>query len=544
MARMILHPGKPDERVFELRDGANTVGRTKANDIFVLHKSLSRQHARLTGSLGEWSIEDLGSKNGTFVDGIRVDRRALGAAHYVKCGDLVFSFVARDGSHATPPPVARPTMVCDVAHDPGRQSLEQLLTARPGADMPIAGGTALNLRGSTSDERAREKLQILLKVSEMLSLPASIDELLGSILDLAFQILDIDRGTVLMLDGDGRPEPRVSRSRVGRSHDSNDNFSRQIVDYVLREGQSALFADASADPRIEGAGSIMHQSIFASLCAPLKPRDDRAPFGVLYVDNLTRADGFDQEDLEFLTAFANQAAVAVDNATLSARLAEEAAARTSLLRFFPPSAIDTIMSGGGLLEPIETVATALFCDISGYTAMSAQWPPREVIQLLNVYFPVMADIVFEHEGTLEKYIGDALLAVWGAPLRTEQDAARAVRAAIDMQRAMGALNERWHAERVRMGLAAGPPIAIHIGINSGPVAAGNIGSADFVQYATVGDTTNVASRVCAVAEATEIVIDEKTHHKLPANSFRTVALAPTHIKGKTDAMHLHRVLWE
>ena len=539
MARLILNPGKPDERVFELHDGTNTIGRTKANHVFVLHKSLSRQHARLSHTGGEWSIEDLGSKNGTFVDGIRIDRRPLGGAHYIKCGDVVFSFVAAAPSVRVP--FASPTLVCDLKADPSRRSLQQLLTMHAG-DVPIGGRTALNLRASSAEERAREKLQILLKVSEMLSSPASIDEVLATILDLAFQILDVDRGTVLMVDESGVPQPRVSRTREGRTHEAHDHFSRQIVNYVLSEGHGALFGDTQADPRIDGAASIVQQSICASMCAPLKPRDDRQPFGVLYVDNLVRADRFNQEDLEFLTAFANQAAVAVDNAMLSSRLAEEAVARNTMLRFFPPAAIDAIM-GSGTLESIDTEATALFCDISGYTALSATLPPREMIQLLNAYFPVMADIVFKHEGTLEKYIGDAMLAVWGAPIRTEHDSVRAVQAAVDMQRAMAALNATWQARRAEQGLGPGPEVAIHIGINSGPVAAGNIGSERFLQYATIGDATNVASRVCGVAASGEIVIDAGTFAKLPPQ-FRAQALPPTMVKGKAEPLHLYRVFWQ
>lgn len=543
MARMILNPGKPDERVFRLRDGVNTVGRTKANDIFVLHKSLSRQHARITNEGGEWSIEDLGSKNGTFVDGVRVDKRALGNAHYVKCGDVVFSFVSgSDKPSVRPPASASPTLVCDLKNDPAHRSLKQLLTMHGAA--PITGGTALNLSGATGEARAREKLQILLKVSEMLSSPASIDEVLATILELAFEILDVDRGTVLMLDDDGVPQPRVSRTRLGPARDGADSFSRQIVNYVISEGCAALFGDTQADPRIEGAGSILAQSICASMCAPLKPRDDRPPFGALYVDNLARADRFTQEDLEFLTAFANQAAVAVDNAMLSSRLAEEAVARNALLRFFPPAAIDAIMNSGSPLESIETVATVLFCDISGYTELSSKLPPRQVIQLLNAYFPVMADIVFKYEGTLEKYIGDALLAVWGAPIRTEHDSVRAVSAAVDMQVAMHRLNEHVKESRQKRGLEPSPELAIHIGINSGPVAAGNIGSKHFLQYATIGDATNVASRVCGVAKATEIVIDDGTFKKLPRGKFRTEALPLTHVKGKDEPLQLHRVHWQ
>jgi adenylate cyclase len=160
--------------------------------------------------------------------------------------------------------------------------------------------------------------------------------------------------------------------------------------------------------------------------------------------------------------------------------------------------------------------------------------PTEIIRLLNEYFPVMAEIVFRHEGTLEKYIGDALLAVWGVPLEHQDDARRAVRAAIEMQRAIVKLNESWAGTR---------EIGVHIGVNTGPVAAGNIGSPQYIQYATIGDTTNVASRVCGEARRGEIVIDDRTAAHLRGTEVKLTNLGMVHLRGKADPALLHRVEW-
>lgn len=537
MARLILKPGKPDEQIFELGDGVATIGRTKNNQVFVLHKSLSRTHARITMDGDVALLEDLGSKNGTFVDGVRIDRRELRGGHYIKCGDVVFSYAPRSGTtlppprHLAEPTIGTPTIVYDVGRDPTRRPLEQLLRERTGP-AAMGEGTALNLRASLAAERSREKLQILLKVSELLSSPADIDDVLGRIMELAFQILDVDRGTILLLTPEGAPVPRVSKSRSG-FQSAEGNYSSQIVSWVIERGSAAVFGDTQADPRLRDAASIMVQSICASMCAPLKARDKT--LGVLYVDNLTRPDRFGEEDLEFLSAFANQAAVAIDNAMLRSELAEEAVARSNLLRFFPPSAIEAIMGhGGGSLEAIETEATAVFCDISGYTALSAGLTPRQVIDLLNAYFPRMADIVFRHEGTLEKYIGDAMLAVWGAPFRKPDDPLRAVKAAVDMQRAMTLLNRE---------IDLGHELRIHVGVNTGRVAAGNIGSDRYLQYATIGDATNVAARICDVAGAGEVLIDAVTRERI-GDAMPLEAIPPVSVKGKDLPLQLYRVLFE
>ncbi|MEQ9325236.1 MAG: adenylate/guanylate cyclase domain-containing protein, partial [Polyangiaceae bacterium] len=407
---------------------------------------------------------------------------------------------------------------------------DQMLAAHE----PAGLATALNLRSTLEVDRAKDKLQILLKVSEVLSSPAPLDDVLGRVLDLAFRILDIDRGTVVLSEG-GQLRTAASRNRPGRSTDHADagGYSQSVVSWVLGRGVAALFGDTVSDPRLVGAESILRQSIHASMCAPLRARDRL--LGVLYVDNLARPDRFTQEDLEFLSAFANQAAISIDNALLRDELAAQAVARNTLLRFFPPTSVDAIMATGDSLDAIETDATILFCDISGFTRLSSRLEPKQVIALLNTYFPVMSDIVFRHEGTLEKYIGDALLAVWGAPLRRDDDAARAVAAAVDMQRAMVELNA---------SVALEEPLRIHVGINSGRVAAGNIGSRQFLQYATIGDATNVAARVCNEAGPGEILVDDATAERLGETAWPLEALLPVAVKGKAEPLTLHRVRYD
>jgi adenylate cyclase len=145
--------------------------------------------------------------------------------------------------------------------------------------------------------------------------------------------------------------------------------------------------------------------------------------------------------------------------------------------------------------------------------------------------------VFPYEGTLEKYIGDALLAVWGAPYPKEDDTERAVRAAIEMQWAVCRLNEEWAQQRNLQ-------IQIHIGINTGKVAAGNIGSEKLIQYAAIGDTTNVTSRICSLAKAGEILISQNTFDKLRGWKLPVEKLKPVWVKGKDQPLQLYRLLWE
>lgn len=527
MPRLILQPGTDDERSIELApDATTTIGRSSENDVALGHWSLSRTHAAIAIDGDGIMLRDMGSTNGTFLGNERIEERALLPGDTFRCGQVEFRLDA-SGDEEVP----GPSLVHDLADD---------LTRRPlgagvldDADAPLS---ALLLETSLSDQRDREKLQVLLKVSQTLSSPATLDHVLETILELASQVIDFDRSAILLVDaGEERLRPRIVRTRDGRiglDEEVGGLYSETIARYVIDRSVAAVFTDAAGDARFEEAPSVLEQRMHACMCAPLKPKDDT--LGVLYVDNLSAVGHYGGEDLEFLTAFANQAAVAIQNALLFEQLEREAVKRSHLQRFFPPTVVasleqdDRVDSG-----PIETEVTALFADISGFTRMASGMAPSEVVAMLNDYFPVMAEAVFRQEGTLEKYIGDALLAVWGAPYRRDDDADRALRAAVEMQAAIEQLNRQWEGRFA---------IQIHIGLCSGPVAAGNIGTDRYLQYATIGSTTNLASRICGVAEAGEIVIDESCRRRLDLESWQLEPIPPATVKGHSEPLTLFRVL--
>ena len=522
--QLIMNPGQTDERVFDLPEGPVTIGRTEESTLCVLHKSLSRRHAQLEREGGRVVLLDLSSKNGTFVDEQRITRHELREGETFRCGEVRFRLVPAENEL---PLDLRSTQLRTLQTRFTPDSMEELLEARA----EQRDGSAIRVRRTGPADRSRDKLQVLLKVSQLLSSPSSIEALLERILDLLFQIMEVSRTALLLVDpATGRLVPRVSRLASGQSP-SHPFHSQRIVEHVRTQSVAALFSDARLDPRLSAAESVLRESIQASMCAPLKPRDE--VLGVLYVDNLTRPHGFNDEDLEFLTAFANQAAIALDNSMLVRRLEEEAV----LMRFFPPTTLKKLRMDRGSLQTQESEVTVLFSDIGGFTALSSTLEPRQVVDLLNDYFPVMAEIVFKYEGTLEKYIGDALMAVWGAPFAHPDDVDRAVRAAVEMQQALVGLNARWRAQ-------GRPELSIHVGLNTGRVAAGNIGSERYLQYATIGDATNVASRVCSAAGNGEICLNDTTLERWRERAWPTSALPDTWVKGKQEPLRLHLLEWD
>ncbi|HYH99686.1 adenylate/guanylate cyclase domain-containing protein [Hyalangium sp.] len=523
--KLIMNPGLPDEQAFPLGEGSTFIGRDPENHVSILHKSLSRQHARLDAASGKVTLTDMQSKNGTFFLGDRVTRCELQPGDTFTCGSVAFRLHAESQE-----PKVSPTLT-HVARPLSQLSMQDLL-----GQQGSSSNSALRLGAALQAERARDKLQILLKVSQFLSSPGTIDNLMERSLELVFQILDVDRAVILLVDPQsGQLRPRVTRTADG-VRSAGPVHSEHIATYVQRQGVAALFSDAKLDPRLEAADSVVRQSIYSAMCAPLKAREE--VLGVLYLDNLRMPERFSQEDLEFLSSFANQVAIALENAMLYRRIEQEAVRRNTYQRFFPPSALKRLeeSSSGAALGARETEVTTLFSDICGFTSMSSHMRPIEIVDMLNEYFPGMADIVFEQEGTLEKYIGDALLAIWGAPFSHPDDADRALRAAVRMQQALLPLNEHRRSRGQR-------ELQIHIGLNTGPVAAGNIGSERYLQYATIGDTTNVASRVCGVAVEGEIVITQSTYERLQERTWKMEPLPPASVKGKAEPLRLYRVHW-
>ena len=180
------------------------------------------------------------------------------------------------------------------------------------------------------------------------------------------------------------------------------------------------------------------------MCAPLLGSDHEV-HGVLYVDNQAATHQFGDEDLDFLVAFSGIGGVAIENSKFAERIRKEALVRSNFERYFAPSLAARIASSpdavrlGGDKRPIAV----LFSDIRGFTALSENMNPDEMATLLTEYFTEMVDCVFRHGGTLDKFIGDAVMAQWGAPIASPDDADHAMTAALDMMRELDELNKKW-----------------------------------------------------------------------------------------------------
>lgn len=485
-------------RRHSLREGTTEVGRAPTCELVLNDSSVSRSHARFTVDGPRCWLEDLHSLNGTYRNGEAVTRVDIGGGDEVTFGDIAV--------HVEEAPSMLTLSDHHVIVDPSATRYE------PIDRLPEESAEAGQLLGA------------LAELGQMLIRVAPLVDLLDRIVDLVFAHISAERAFLLLEDAaDGRLLPRVVRSARGPAP-RDVSISSTIVRMVMEDRVAILTADARIDPRLGEAHSLKLQNVRALMCAPLWNAE--RIIGVLYVDN-PKSQQFSDRQLQRLAALASHAGVAIDHARLLARVLEETRRRERLQRYHSPAVVDRILEATALdpeAMPLaqEREVTVLLADIVGFTGIAEQLPPARVATLLNAYFSRMADVVFEHEGTIDKFIGDAILAVFGAPLEQPDHAQRAVRAAQAMLAALDAIN----AER------GGVPLQIRIALSTGTGVVGDIGSPRRREFTVLGDVVNTAARLQQeVARPGQIVMTRATRERL-ADDIPTRALGPVQLRGR------------
>jgi len=485
-----------DQQRFDLRVGRTyVVGRAVTSDLSLYDPTISRRHAELSPTPAGVSVRDLGSSNGTFINGDRVVNGLLRVDDSITFGKIecqLRSLAARSGAFAPPSMVPGGTIVRQVAVQAGeRPSFD--------VDAQTSGSGKLRLEAVADSERQARKLQMLLDVSQTLSGEFEPDKVLAGVVAKTFEVMNVDRVAILLREDGGQLVPRVSKSRLGDG--AFRQVPRSIAQKAVEERIAIMTDNAAVDARFTGQ-SVLMQSVRSAMCTPLMAAQE-AVLGVLYVDSVTATEAFSDEDLQFLIAFSGIAAAALNKARYAEQSQRAALIRSNFERYFAPNVAAEIARRQDDIRPggEKRAITVLFADIRGFTALSETMTPDLIAQLLTEYFTEMVEIIFDYGGSLDKFIGDAIMAQWGAPIAQDGDPQRAFEAAIAMQQGVSELNAVWRqADR--------PEIGVGIGINYGEVFAGNIGSQRRLEYTVIGDAVNVASRLCSRAGAGEIIISE------------------------------------
>jgi len=525
---------------FTFASGDVVIGRSPDCQIVLRDFGISRNHAKVVVSeSGDARIMDLKSKNGTQVNGVPVVEAPLRDGDRVLLGkfELTFSKALESKvvlDDAKPLSEEAGTIIRSVGE------LKHLLTA---AGAP-AGKTPADAREPPpvdvqEIEKSNRILKVLTQVAETLIAVRPVEEVLHQVMDIVFEHMPADRG-FLMLEDEAVADklvPMVVKHRTAGGSEGRITVSKTIADRVMHDRVSILTSDAMVDPRFGAGDSIRFHGIRSAMCAPLWNKDE--VIGIIHVDSPMLTNCFTVNDLDLLTALANYAAVAVERARLNQKIVAEEKKRERLGRFLSPQVANRILAaadthGAELGAPEVREVSVLFADICGFTSMSETMSPSSVSLLLNDYLSRMTDVIFKYEGTLDKYIGDAIMAVFGAPLDMPDHAQRAIRTALEMQERLA----EWNAERKE----GTPELRIRIGINSGNAVAGEIGSINKKEYTVLGDTVNTASRLeSSVAKPGTVVIGANTS-ALVEGLFECRALGTFKVKGKALEIPAFEVL--
>lgn len=518
---------------FELGLDEVRIGRAAGrNDVVLNDERVSRQHATIRRSDNAFVLNDLESANGTFVNGLRINERLLSNHDTISIGNFALVYEEQE----TLPSFSFDNVQIGavVLRDPERitQSSPQDKVSPDSPNEPSLGEEVVTLR------KKAETLSRLYELSRVLSSVFSLKDIFKKVSEMIFRTTRADRFVVLLktaAPGQLAPFATEFRNPTSSLHAETISISQTVLDRVVSERVALLSYDAQTDDRLKQSHSIVMQHVRSVMCAPLLGKE--GVLGAIYVDSQRLMQVFTPDDLDMLNAIAAQTSMAVDNAMTHDQLVKEALARAAYGRFMPRHVVEQILASPEALSlgGVNQTVTVLFSDIRGFTTISESLPPETVVRILNEFFSDMTPIVFGHRGLLDKYIGDAVMAIFGAPYATDDSAISAVAAAVAMQRKMLLLNEELKED----GL---PQLGMGIGINTGTVTVGYIGSEQRTDYTVIGDTVNAASRLEGEAKAWQILISGPTLEAI-GDAFRVNAVGEMPLKGKTLPVQVYEVLW-
>ena len=491
---------------FSLREGETLVGRGASCDIVIVDESMSRRHARIVVHGDAAKLEDLESRNGVFRNGVRINSTEIAAGDVLRFGAV--EVLVETPAPAVPeaPPL----------------SLEHTIYRR--LEAPTSSGETVFVD-------AKRVLRLMSEVGKALVGSLSLSEILTRVVELMMTHIAAERAVLLLIDPvTGELVPTVSRLRDGKAGALDTPVSRTLTDLVLRERAAVLSEDVQGDMRFGSAVSLHKAKVRSLICGPLCTQNEN--IGVLSIDNAL-ARRFSEADLELFTALANYASTAIAQARLVTRVQEETERRQRLARYHSPAVVDLVLKATGEQEPGSLVqerdVSVMFVDVVVFTSISETMSPKAVAQMLNGFFSTVTDVVFEHEGTVDKFIGDAVMAVFGAPLHQDDHADRAVKAGRGILAAVKALNE----SRPEI-----PSIRVRVAINSGSVLAGDVGSQKRLEYTVLGDVVNTASRMeSSVAKPDQVVISRATLDRLP-EKIPTKSLGALQLRGRAASVEV------
>ena len=474
-----------DSRVYTLERDIVTIGKLKEMEIRLDETTVSRNHCRLVRSEKGYDLFDSESTNGTFVNGRRIRRKRLKPGDEITIGRVRLRYLVESLPRRY--------------EDDKDQKISMVLPLKE----------SFEVREKDNLERELGNLSELTELGRQLIAASNLPDCFERVGEAIFRILKPQRLFVFFHDIHRKElDLRFCRDASGNPVETV-TISHTIAMKAMEEKVAILSANTRDDERFEKAESIILYGITSALSIPIWTKN--SIYGLIYVDTTQIEQIFTPRDLEVISAIANFTGLSIESIHSQQQLDREMKLRARLERYHSPAVVQRIMEGqeaGSLdiMEYSEADATVLFMDMVGFTSRADDMDPVDVGFLLNRFFSEMTEVIFQHNGTLDKYIGDGIMAVFGVPLANEKHSHQAVSAALDMMKKLVEINREAFEDF---------PIQVRIGIHSGRLISGDFGSPKRYDYTVLGSTVNIASRLeSAIASPNEVVVSHTVYRKL------------------------------
>lgn len=382
-----------------------------------------------------------------------------------------------------------------------------------------------NLANETLDKY--KEINLLYNISGKLSACLDVKEIAQLVIDEATRLIQASSASAMLLNKKtGRLEIIAA---FGKACGSQLTLlpNEGIAGTVFLTGRAEIVNEVDSDPRFV----LTPNKVQSLICAPLKTQNS-----VLGVLNISTEEpvNYTAQDLKLLIALASQAAAAIENALLHENKLKEERIKTNLERYVSAQLVEAILEAKSdiSLAPAKRNITILFSDIRNFTTKCEELAPEAIVEYLNEYFTHMVDVIFKNGGTVNKFVGDMIVAMFGAPSKLVNSEQRAIETAIEMQNRIKAIPVPW----IRQNFITG------IGISCGEVVVGNVGSPQHMDYTAIGDKVNIASRLQSIAKGEQILVNRRIYEETQ-NLFDFKEVGFVQVKGKKKPIEVFEVIY-
>ncbi|NEQ42569.1 MAG: GAF domain-containing protein [Leptolyngbya sp. SIOISBB] len=406
------------------------------------------------------------------------------------------------------------------SHSPQAAAIADLLTYSLDQEF-----TKKQLAQETLDKY--KELNLIYKLGDRISANLELAGVANLILQEAREIIETTNGSVMLVNDATQSLDVISAF----GHESFPKLSLKIGEgiagHVVTTGKAEIINNVQADQRYVPSAHTLR----SLMCVPLKGQEKT--LGVINISNHESVQ-YTAADLKLLGVLASQAAIAIENAILHENKLSEERIKNHLERYLASQVVQAILEleEDINLNPRRRNVAILFSDIRNFTSKCEELAPEQIVNYLNEYFTHMVDVIFKNDGTVNKFVGDMILALFGAPSTLLDSEQRAIQTAINMQRRIAHIPENWIRENFHTG----------IGITSGQVVVGNIGSPRHMDYTAIGDEVNVAARLQGIATGGQILVSRSVYEAskdlFDFKDFGTVA-----VKGKKKSVEIFEVVY-